>query len=78
MIPLAISDATRRLAEGQDEYTTLHVRDKVFGCGTPAMETLWEPTPTELATLFKGGSVMLTVLGREWPPVSLTVQEPSE
>lgn len=36
-----------------------------------AMESLWEPTPDELAELNAGGVVVLTIVGTTHPPVAL-------
>ena len=43
--------------------------------GPVECQSAWEPTPEELALLNAGGSVILTVVGRQ-PPVRLEV-EPS-
>jgi hypothetical protein len=42
------------MAENQDEYFTLHIRDEVMD-GVPVMTSAWEFTPAELATLNAGG-----------------------
>lgn len=44
--------------------------------GQPVMQSLWEPTPQELASLNAGGFVLLTVWGIGHPPVSLTTHLP--
>ena len=73
MLPLRISGATRILAETQDEYYALAIRDEeVDGCNQ--MTSVWEPTPTELAMLNAGGAVRLTILGVGHPPVALSTQ----
>lgn len=73
MMPLRPINATRVLAEGQDEYHQLAIRDDVID-GVNHMTSLWEPTPAELATLVAGGSVRLTILGNTHPPVMLETQ----
>ncbi len=73
MIPLRISNATRVLAETQDEYLCLAIRDEVID-GVNYMTSLWEPSPAELAMLAGGGHVRLTILGSGHPPVMLTTQ----
>lgn len=76
MLPLRISNATRIMAETQDEYHALAIRGvNVPGYG-PAMVSVWEPTPAELEMLNRGGAVQLIILGTAWPPVMLTTQEP--
>ena len=76
MLPLRISNATRIMAETQDEYHALAIRDEVFEDGTPCMTSVWEPTPAELAMLNAGGAVVLRILGRQFPPVTLETQPP--
>ncbi len=73
MLPLRISNGTRILAEGQDEYYALAIRDEVVE-GVPMMTSVWEPTPAELAMLNAGGAVLLTICGTVHPPVMLTAQ----
>lgn len=75
MLPLRISNATRILAETQDEYYALAILDEVID-GQPQMTSVWEPTPKELADLMAGGAVRLTILGTGHPPVMLTTQPP--
>jgi hypothetical protein len=50
MQPLRISDATRVLAESQDEYYALAIKDEEIE-GVNHMTSVWEPTPRELADL---------------------------
>lgn len=73
MLPLRISNATRILAETQDEYFALAIRDEVHE-GIPIMTSVWEPTPAELAMLNAGGAVRLTICGTVHPPVMLATQ----
>jgi len=68
MTPLRPLHATRTLAETQDEYIKLAIRDDVID-GVNHMTSLWEPTPAELKVLIEGGSVRLTILGNAHPPV---------
>jgi len=73
MLPLKIQNATRILAESQDEYYALAIRDEVVD-GQNQMASVWEPTPAEMAMLNAGGAVRLTILGTGHPPVMLTTQ----
>lgn len=73
MQPLRITNATRVLAETQDEYFALAILDEVVD-GIPQMTSVWEPTPKELAMLQEGGAVRLCILGVTHPPVMLTTQ----
>jgi hypothetical protein len=73
MQALRVSDATRILAEGQDEYYALAIRDEVIN-GVNYMTSVWEPTPKELADLELGGAVRLTIMGSVHPPVMVTTQ----
>jgi len=75
MLPLRIVNATRILAESQDEYYCLAILDEECN-GFPAMTSVWEPTPKELADLVAGGAVRLTILGTQHPPVMITTQGP--
>lgn len=77
MLPLRISNATRILAESQDEYHALAILDEEIG-GVNHMTSVWEPTPKELADLNAGGAVRLTILGTQHPPVMITTQPPPE
>ena len=73
MLPLRISNATRILAESQEEYFALAILDEEVD-GVNHMTSVWEPTPKELAQLNAGGAVRLTILGRVHPPVMITTQ----
>lgn len=73
MLPLRSPNATRILAEDQDEYYALAILDEIID-GQPQMTSIWEPTPRELQELISGGAVRLTILGINHPPVSLTTQ----
>ncbi len=77
MLPLRISNATRVLAETQDEYHALAIRDEQVD-GVNYMTSLWEPSPREIADLVRGGSVKLTILGQGHPPVIMTTQGPPD
>lgn len=73
MLPLRITNATRVLAEGQDEYHALAIRDEVID-GINHMTSLWEPTPRQIEDLKRGGFVRLTILGTAHPPIKIDVQ----
>ena len=77
MQPLRISNSSRILAETQDEYYALAIKDEEIE-GVNHMTSVWEPTPKELADLINGGSVRLTILGTGHPPVHLTTQPAPE
>ena len=78
MLPLRVSNATRILAEDQDEYHALAILDEEID-GVNHMTSVWEPTPAELKMLNEGGAVRLTILGTGHPPVKLSTQPgPSE
>jgi len=74
-----IEGCTRVLGKSQG-YLGLPLRDvllhdTVNGPGTPAMQTVWEPTPDEIAAIVAGAPIMLTVLGTAHPPVMVGVGE---
>lgn len=73
MQALRITNATRVLAETQDEYYALPIKDEVIDA-VNHMTSVWEPTPSELADLASGGAARLTILGRGHPPVMITTQ----
>lgn len=52
----------------------LAVRDISTHAG-PAMQSAWEPTPSEIERIKAGASIILTVIGSVHPPVALTVGE---
>ena len=77
MMVRRIAGTTRVLGKSQG-YLGLPVRDvkvndSVNGPDTSAMETAWEPTPTELARLNQGASVVVQILGETHPPIMLGV-----
>ena len=77
MQPLRISNSTRILAETQDEYYALAIRDEEIE-GVNHMTSVWELTPRELQDLQNGGAVRLTILGTGHPPVMITTQPAPE
>lgn len=77
MTPLRPVGTTRALAENQEEYTALAIKDEVVA-GLPCMTSIWEPTPKELELLKRGGSIKLHIRGYQHPPVMLTVQPPPQ
>lgn len=79
MMPLRISNATRVLAEDQDEYYALAIVDEPHPeDGEPMMTSLWEPTPEERQHIAMGGFVKLSIEGTIHPPVVLTTQAPPD
>jgi hypothetical protein len=73
MLPLRIPNATRVLAENQDEYHALAIVDEVIE-GVQYMHSLWELTPKEQKQIEEGGRIILTIIGTAHPPVNLRVQ----
>lgn len=78
MLPMRIANATRVLAENQDEYHALAIHDETMPDGTNMMVSLWEPTPAEIAHIMAGGHIRLSIMGRQHPPVNITTQAPPE
>lgn len=76
MLSLAISGTTRRIGKSQG-YNGLCVRDFVYGDGTPAMQTAWQPTPSEIARIIAAEPIILTLLGTGHPPVLIEVADGS-
>lgn len=77
-----IQGCTRVLGKSQD-YLGLPVRDVVLqepvnGPGTPALETAWLPTPSEVAAIAAGAPIILRLLGTIHPPVMVEVGEVPE
>lgn len=61
--------ATLGLDQG---YRGLHVRHVLID-GNPCVQSIWRPTPAELAALNEGAVIALNVLGTAQPPVRLDV-----
>lgn len=59
--------------EAQEAAGHLQLRD-IDGPLGPMMQTLWEPTPDEIARINAGAKVVLTVLGTAHPHVALDVE----
>ena len=78
MLPIRIANATRVLAETQNEYIALTIRDEILQDIGPAMTSLWEPSPAELELLKAGGYVRLSIMGTVHPAVMMSVQGPPE
>lgn len=76
MLINAIEGATRRIGKSQG-YKGLPIRDFVYGDGTPAMMTSWQPTPKEIEALVNGAPIYLTLLGSAHPPVLIEVGHPA-
>ena len=45
-------------------------------CVDGVLISAWKPTESELATLMRGGLVVLSIMGTRQPPVSLTTWDP--
>jgi hypothetical protein len=65
-------NATRVLAEDQDEYDALAIIDADMD-GINCMTSVWRPSTEELQVLMEGGYVALGILGHAHPPVMLSV-----
>lgn len=53
-------------------YQPLHIRAVMID-GHACIQSLWRPTPEELAALNEGAIIALNVLGTAQPPVRLDV-----
>lgn len=80
MLPIDRPDATRRLgapvnweAEKDGPCGVLAIADIPYESGANAMESLWQPEPEEIAAIAAGQPVILTIVGRFHPVVSLGV-----
>lgn len=73
MLNNAIEGTTRRIGKEQG-YHGLCVRDETID-GHPVMVTSWQPTPRELAVLVAGGSIRISILGHQHPPIMVNVHE---
>ncbi|CZT36166.1 hypothetical protein [Rhizobium sp. 9140] len=76
-----IDGCTRTIGESQG-YIGLPLRDIILndtvnGPGTPAMESAWTASPLELEMLNAGAPVILCVLGKQHPPVMLSIGTPA-
>ena len=78
MLPLRIAGATRRLAEYQDEYFALSIRDETIG-GVHYMSSLWELTPGEHQAILDGGAIYCGIAGTSGHiPAALVVPDATE
>ena len=78
MLPRVIKGANNVVGEKQ-EYTNLRVRKElvdVDGQEHTMISSAWEPTPAEMQTILRGGSIILRILADRQPPVKLEVEEP--
>ncbi|MCJ8139583.1 hypothetical protein [Falsirhodobacter halotolerans] len=72
-----IARSTRIIGESQG-YAVLAVRDETFTCSvngpdTPKMLTAWFPSPAELEALLNGAPIIVSIIGRDHPPIMLSV-----
>lgn len=67
-----ILGCTRELGKAQG-YIGLPIRDAITPEGVPVMQSVWTPSPDELAALNAGANVLLEVVGKGHPPVMLSV-----
>ena len=75
MNPIKLINASRTLAQGQDEYEALDIMDADVA-GANCMFSVWEPSADELEALNNGGKIQLGIMGGVHPPVMLLVQDP--
>jgi hypothetical protein len=82
MIPGRVANASRYLGaplgwnpetDGPCGHLAIVDMDTTAG---PAMMSVWEPTPEEIARIVAGANVRLIVVGRIHPPVELSVGPP--
>lgn len=81
MIPGRIENATRYLGapkgwepDRDGHCAHLAILDVPADSEFPAMmQSVWEPTPDELARIAAGAKVVLVVVGSSHPPVALSV-----
>lgn len=66
-------NATRVLAQSQDEYLNLPIVDIARDDGVNVMVSLWQPSPDELEALNNGACISLGILGTNHPPVIVFV-----
>lgn len=77
--------ATRNMGRGQEEFFSVWVRDEVRTFAEPSgdlyqarcMICCFEPTPDELVKLNEGKAIYLSIMGTGFPPISVTVGDPS-
>lgn len=74
MEAVKLLNATRTLAEDQNEFSNLDIMDADVG-GNNCMFSVWEPTEEELKILNDGGKIQLGIMGVQHPPVLLLVQD---
>lgn len=60
-------------APGQRGVAALHVKEHEHPQHGPMVMSVWEPTPEERLILSTGGVVVLHVVGRTHPPLTLGV-----
>ena len=78
MIPRRIANANLYMGapEGwkpEDDGDCIHLAVRSDG---RIFQSAWEPTPSEIAAINAGASIVLSVVGGQ-PPVMLQVEEPS-
>lgn len=69
-----IAGATRVMAEGQEEFFNLPIRDEEIK-GINTMTSAWEFTPAEVKAIVAGAKLYLTILGKVHPPVMVKVEK---
>lgn len=80
MKSIKLINASRTLAEAQDEFNELDIMDVpvggvVEGTTENCMFSVWEPSEVELKALNDGGKIQLGIMGFQHPPVIMLVQD---
>lgn len=79
MIPVQIKGRNGRITppidwdQSDGVCHTLYIRIAENDAGVPMLQSAWLPTAEELAALNAGAPVVLTTLGKSFPPTSLEV-----
>lgn len=76
-IGLPVRDEAKNLGDLPHMLQTFH-NDKVTGPLTPTMETVWFPSPDELARLAAGAGIHVSLVGTGHPPIMLVIGEVPE
>ena len=74
----SIAGATRILAEDQEEFQALAIRDELQVDGTNVMVSEWQLNEEQIEVLRNGGSIYLGVNGMRHPGVMLAVAPSSK
>lgn len=73
VLPVRIEGATRVLAESQNEYLCLAIRDELVA-DCPTMVSAWELTPREIELISLGAKIYVYIMGEVHPPMMVKVK----